>query len=178
MAVKQNKLFRNTALVLILIVAFFMSEAVCLWEHEAKASEIGPELDHPVKPGGVEHEAVPYCPDSPDSQSQSEALTTTGASCRKLSETGLELDHPINHSGVEHEAVPHCPDSQSQSEVLTTTSASCRDLGERQSFQIHAQQTAKTGLEKSSFSDLIKWDSDVNWAEPCKIFLQNQSFLI
>ena len=134
MAVKQNKLFRRTVLVLILgmaFSAFFMSENICFQGHEAKASEIGPELDH-----------------------------------------------PIEHSGVDHDAVPHCLDSQGPSEYLATSYASCRNLYERSSFQIHARQAAIACLETPSFSDFFKKDSEVNRAEPCKIFLQNQSFLI
>ena len=117
MPVKQNKLFRHTVLVLILSMAFsafFKGENICFKGHEAKASEIGHELDHPIEP-----------------------------------------------SGVEHDAVPHCPDFQSQSEALTTTGASCLNLYERQSFQIHAQQAAKAGLEIPSFSDLFKRDSNI-----------------
>ena len=96
----------------------------------------------------------------------------------KASEIGNELHHPTKPSGVEHEAVPPCNDLQGHSEALTNTCACCRNLPERQSFQILARQMMKAGLEAHSFSDLIKWDSEVNWAEPSKIFLQNQSFRI
>lgn len=134
MALKQNKLFRHTVLVLILgmaFSAFFTSANICFPGYEAKASEIGPELDY-----------------------------------------------PIEHSGVEHGAVPDCSDIQGPSEYLATSYASCRNLYEKPSFQIHAQQAVEAGLETPSFSDLFQRDSEVNRAEPCKIFLQNQSFLI
>ena len=96
----------------------------------------------------------------------------------KASEIGLEQDHPTKPSGGEHETGPHCPNIQSQSEALTPTSAFCRNPYEKQSFQIHARQAAKVGLETPSFSNLLKRDSEVIRAGPSKIFLQNQSFLI